>query len=143
GGEARRRQARRRETARREGVTTSVRVDLFHRALRSLVEHELSRGCLRFPGGDVPVGSLRPTELDAPVRTTIAGRHHDVPRRGSLAEARALRAACESEALLWEHRLIAARLRRRARLARAKGVVALTDSSADATDFAHPAWWRG
>lgn len=97
----------------------SARADLFRQALRSLVEHELSKGSLSFPGGDVPVGSLRPTELDAPVRTTIAGRHHDVPRRGSLAEARALRADLEVEVDAWERHLIAARLRRRERLARA------------------------
>lgn len=93
---------------------------------------------ITFPGGDVDLSAFR--RDSRPTRTTVGGEQRDL---GTLEEARVLRAACESEALLWEHRLIAARLRRRARLARAKGVVALTDSSADATDFAHPAWWRG
>src|SRR5690606_13980046 len=55
-----------------------MRGDLLVEARRALVERELATGELRFPGGVVPVASLRRTELDAAPRTTVGGVHREL-----------------------------------------------------------------
>lgn len=88
-----------------------MRADLLVEVRRSLAELAIARGgTLPFAGGEVEIGRLRPDLPGDVIRTTVGGVH--VPLPGSLAEATALREACEAEAHRWELAVAGARLRR-------------------------------